>query len=173
MPDATSLRELNAADAAGFTRALGAVFERSPWVAQRAWARRPYATVRDLHAAMVLAVRQASAEEQIALLQAHPDLAGRAARLGAMSESSVAEQASAGLDRLTADEYDRFHRLNTAYRERFGFPFIIAVRHRDSIGILDAFARRLGHTREQEIETALTQVGEIAWLRLQAQVRAR
>jgi 2-oxo-4-hydroxy-4-carboxy-5-ureidoimidazoline decarboxylase len=172
VPDAMSLRALNAADAAGFTRALGAVFERSPWVAQRAWARRPYATVRDLHAAMVLAVRQASAEEQIALLQAHPDLAGRAARLGAMSDSSVAEQASAGLDRLTADEYDRFHRLNTAYRERFGFPFIIAVRHHDTIGILDAFARRLGHTREQEIETALAQVGEIAWLRLQAQVRA-
>ena len=170
MPDVLSLRELNAADCAAFTRALGAVFERSPWVAQRAWASRPYVTLRDLHAAMVSAVRQAPLEEQIALLRAHPDLAGRAARAGAMTDSSVAEQASAGLDRLTADEYERFHRLNAAYRDRFGFPFIIAVRHHDKAGILAAFRQRLDHTREQEIDMALDQVGEIAWLRLQALV---
>ena len=170
MPDALSLRELNAADRAAFTRALGAVFEQSPWVAERAWATRPYATVRVLHAAMVTAVRESPAEQRIALLRAHPDLAGKAARLRAMSPSSVAEQASAGLDRLSEEEYERFHRLNAAYREAFGFPFIIAVRHHDTAGILAAFERRLGHTREQEIEAALDQVAEIAWLRLDALV---
>jgi 2-oxo-4-hydroxy-4-carboxy-5-ureidoimidazoline decarboxylase len=169
--DALSLSDLNTADRATFTRALAGVFERSPWVAERAWAAaRPYASVQDLYAAMVAVVREAQPEERLALLSAHPDLAGQAARDGAMSESSVAEQASAGLDRLTDAEYARFHRLNAAYRERFGFPFVIAVRHRDRHGILDAFERRLGHDREEEIATALAEVAEIARLRLQALV---
>jgi 2-oxo-4-hydroxy-4-carboxy-5-ureidoimidazoline decarboxylase len=170
--DALSLRDLNAADRAAFARALGAIFEGSPWVAERAWAARPYATVRDLHAAMVAAARDSSREAQIALLRAHPDLAGRAARAGAMSESSVAEQASAGLDRLTGEEFARFHRLNAAYREKFGFPFIIAVRHHEKSSILAAFERRLGHSREEEIEAALAEVAAIAWLRLEALVSA-
>jgi 2-oxo-4-hydroxy-4-carboxy-5-ureidoimidazoline decarboxylase len=168
--DALSLRELNASDRAAFTRAFGAIIEQSPWVAERAWTTRPYATVRDLHAAMMAALRESPAERRIAVLRAHPDLAGKAARLGALSPSSVAEQASAGLDRLTEEEYERFHRLNAAYRERFGFPFIIAVRHHDRAGILAAFERRLGHTPEQEIEAALDEVAAIAWLRLQALV---
>jgi len=172
VPDALSLHALNAADRAAFTRSLGAIFEQSPWVAERAWARRPYATVRDLHASMVAAVGEAPVKDRVTLLRAHPDLAGKAALAGAMSEHSVAEQAAAGLDRLTAEEYERFHRLNTAYREQFGFPFIIAVRHHDKAGILAAFERRLGHSREQEIEAALAQVAEIAWLRLQALVSA-
>jgi 2-oxo-4-hydroxy-4-carboxy-5-ureidoimidazoline decarboxylase len=121
----------------------------------------------------VAAVRESPAEQRIALLRAHPDLAGKATRLGAMSPSSIAEQASAGLDRLTEEEYERFHRLNGGYRERFGFPFIIAVRQRDKAGILDAFERRLGHTREEEIETALAEVAAIAWLRLEALVETR
>jgi 2-oxo-4-hydroxy-4-carboxy-5-ureidoimidazoline decarboxylase len=172
VPDALTLHALNTLDRAAFARALGAVFEQSPWVAERAWTARPYAQLRDLHAAMVAAVRGAPADEQIALLRAHPDLAGRAARLGAMSADSVAEQASVGLDRLTAEEYERFHRLNAAYRERFGFPFIIAVRGRDKASILAAFEGRLGHTREQEVEAALAEVAAIAWLRLEALVPA-
>jgi 2-oxo-4-hydroxy-4-carboxy-5-ureidoimidazoline decarboxylase len=173
VPDRLSLRELNAADRAAFAGALGAIFEQSPWVAERAWMTRPHNTLRDLHAAMVAAVRDAPAEGRIAFLRAHPDLAGKAARLGAMSPSSVAEQASAGLDRLTEEEYERFHRLNAGYLERFGFPFIIAVRHRDKAGILAAFERRLGHTQEQEIETALAEVAAIAWLRLEALIETR
>src|SRR2546427_8315884 len=94
-------------------------------------------------------------------LGAHPDLAGRAARAGAMSAASVAEQATAGLDRLTDDEFARFERLNAAYRERFGFPFIIAVRRHDTLAILAAYERRLQNTREGEIDAALEQVFEI------------
>ncbi len=116
------------------------------------------------------AVRGASRARQLALLGAHPDLAGRAARAGAMSAASVAEQASAGLDRLTDDEYDRFTRLNAAYTAAFGFPFIIAVRRHDKAAILAAFERRLLNTKDVEIATALEQVCEITRLRLDALV---
>ena len=115
---------------------------------------------------MAAAVRQASREEQLALLRAHPDLGGKAARAGAMTDASVAEQSSAGLDRLSHEEYERFERLNTAYRTKFGFPFVIAVRQHDKRAILEAFAERLGHTVEQELEAALAQVFDIARLRL-------
>lgn len=166
MPAPRSLRALNALDQPAFTEALGAVFEHSPWVAERAWAKGPFATVGHLHTAMVATVRSASADDQLALLRAHPDLAGKTARAGTMGADSGAEQASAGLDQLSDCEYQRFQRLNAAYRETFGFPFIIAVRRHDRVGILAAFTRRLGHSREQEVETALTEVAEIARLRL-------
>jgi 2-oxo-4-hydroxy-4-carboxy-5-ureidoimidazoline decarboxylase len=164
---ALGLPALNGLDRRAFTQVLGAVFERSPWVAERAWERRPFSTLADLHTAMMAVVGAASAQEQLDLLRAHPDLAGRAARAGAMSTDSVAEQTSVGLDRLSDDEYARFHRLNAAYRERFGFPFIIAARRHDKAAILAAFERRLGQAREQETETALAQVAEIARLRLE------
>jgi len=115
---------------------------------------------------LAAAVRRASRDEQLALLRAHPDLAGRAARAGAMSTSSVAEQSSAGLDGLDDAEFARFGRLNAAYREKFEFPFIIAVRRHDKHAILAAFETRLLNTPAQELDTALTQVFEIARLRL-------
>jgi 2-oxo-4-hydroxy-4-carboxy-5-ureidoimidazoline decarboxylase len=161
-----TLETLNGMSADDFRRALGAVFEHSPWVAERAWPARPFLTRDALHTAMAAAVRQASREEQLALLRAHPDLGGRAARAGAMTEASVAEQSSAGLDRLSNEEYERFERLNTAYRLKFGFPFVIAVRHHDKRAILDAFGERLRHTVEQELKVALAQVFDIAHLRL-------
>jgi 2-oxo-4-hydroxy-4-carboxy-5-ureidoimidazoline decarboxylase len=169
---ALSLSALNGLDRGAFTQALGRVFEQSPWVAERAWGRRPFATVAELHAAMAATVEAATPAEQLALLGAHPDLAGRAARAGAMSADSVAEQAAAGLSRLTDEEYERFHRLNTAYRERFGFPFIIAVRRHDVAGILAAFESRRGHTRGEEIRIALAEVADIARLRLEGLVSA-
>jgi 2-oxo-4-hydroxy-4-carboxy-5-ureidoimidazoline decarboxylase len=167
---AHTLPALNGLDRRAFAEALGAVFEHSPWVAERAWDQRPFATVAALHAAMVAVVGAAATEEQIALLQRHPDLAGKAARAGALSGHSAVEQISAGLDRLTDDEHEHFHRLNTAYRQKFGFPFIIAVRRHDKAAILAAFERRLGHGRGQEIEAALAQVAEIARLRLEGLV---
>jgi 2-oxo-4-hydroxy-4-carboxy-5-ureidoimidazoline decarboxylase len=167
-----SLGELNGQDCPAFTRALGAVFEHSPWVAENAWPARPFATVGDLHAAMVAAVRRATTDQRVALLRAHPDLAGQAARAGTISADSATEQASAGLDRLTGEEYERFHRLNVAYRDTFGFPFIFAVRQHHKAGILAAFERRLGHRREQEIDAALAEVAKIARLRLEGLVRA-
>jgi 2-oxo-4-hydroxy-4-carboxy-5-ureidoimidazoline decarboxylase len=169
---ALSLSALNVLDRAAFTRALGAVFEQSPWVAERAWGRRPFATVAELHRAMAATVEAAPMHDQLALLRAHPDLAGRAARAGAMSTDSVAEQASAGLDRLTDDDYERFHRLNAAYRERFGFPFVMAVRRHGVADILAAFERRHRHAREEEIRIALAEVAEIARLRLEGLVRS-
>jgi 2-oxo-4-hydroxy-4-carboxy-5-ureidoimidazoline decarboxylase len=165
---ASSLATLNGLGRDEFRRALGGVFEQSPWVPERAFDRRPFASVGDLHAAMTQVVRQASREEQLALIRAHPDLAGRAARAGAMSPHSVAEQSVAGLDRLTDEEYARFERLNDAYRARFGFPFVIAVRRHDKGAILKAFETRLGNSVDTEVETALAQIAEIARLRLEA-----
>ena len=161
-----TLDALNRLGPGDFERALGEIFERSPWVAGRVAPARPFATVADLHAAMAAAVRRASRDEQLALLRAHPDLAGRAVRAGAMSRTSVAEQSGAGLDRLDEAEYARFDRLNAAYREKFGFPFIIAVRRHDKHAILAAFETRLLNTHTEEIEGALAQVFEIARLRL-------
>jgi 2-oxo-4-hydroxy-4-carboxy-5-ureidoimidazoline decarboxylase len=154
-----------------FTAALGAVFERSPWVAEGAFDARPFTSVEALHVAMTRVARDARRDTQLTLLRAHPDLAGRAARAGTMTAASVAEQASAGLDRLTDEEYERFTRLNSAYRERFGFPFIIAVRRQTRAGILAAFERRLTHPVADEIDTALGEVFEIARLRLLERIR--
>lgn len=164
--DALTLEAVNRMDGEAFTRMLGGVFERSPWVAGRAWAARPFASVEALHAAMREVVRRAPRDEQIALLRAHPDLAGKAARAGTMTASSVSEQVSAGLDRLTDEEYERFERVNGAYRARFGIPFIIAVRRHDKAGILAAFERRLANTLDEEVDAALGQVFDITRMRL-------
>ena len=167
-----TLPDVNQMSAPEFRRALGSVFEHSPWIAERARAACPFASLEALHAAMVRVVRGASREEQLVLLRAHPDLAGRAARAGNLSAASLAEQSSAGLDRLTDEEHERFGRLNAGYREKFGFPFIIAVRKQDKTAILAAFERRLGNTVEEEIEAALAQVFDITRLRLDALVKA-
>ena len=143
---------------------MTALFEHSPWVEARADAA-PSSGNR--HADLLAVMYAATPDEQLALIRAHPELAGKAAIDRTLTEASAAEQASAGLDRLTPQEYDRFHALNAAYRERFGFPFIICVRLTDKAGILAAMERRLGHTREEEIATALGQIGEIVRLRLQ------
>jgi len=123
-----TLANLNAADEAGFMAALGDVYEHAPWVAQAALKQRPFATLVALHAAMMDAVRAAPPEQRLTLIKGHPDLAGKAARAGTMTVESKAEQASAGLDRLSEAEFAQFHRLNDAYREKFGMPFIICVR---------------------------------------------
>lgn len=158
------LAAINALDHAAFVARYGALFEHSPWVIERAAAQRPFA---DLHAGLMAVVMAASAEEQLALIRAHPELAGKAAIDRTLTEASAAEQASAGLDRLTAEEFARFHALNAAYRERFGFPFIICVRLTDKAGILAAMERRLAHDRDQEVAAALEQIGEIVRLRLE------
>ena len=153
-------------DREAWTEALAGIFESSPWVARAAWEARPFATVADLHAAMVDAVRRAPAERKLALLLAHPELAQGSARAGRLTDVSAAEQASAGLDGLTGAEYARFERLNGAYRDRFGFPFIVAVRDHTKESILESCERRLGDGRQDEMETALAQVFRIARIRL-------
>ena len=163
-----TLAELNRASRSEFVAMLGALFEESPWVADASWPASPFATIDELHAAMAEAVRSAPEERRLALIRAHPDLAGRAARGGAMSEASTAEQASAGLSSLSESEFERFHRLNAAYRERFGFPFVIAVRRHSKASLLAAFEARLSHSREAEIEAALGEIFAITRLRLDA-----
>jgi len=145
------------------TAAYPALFEHSPWVEARADAR---AASGDRHADLMAVVQDATPDEQLALIRAHPELAGKAAIDRTLTDASAAEQASAGLDRLSPDEFERFHALNTAYRERFGFPFIICVRLTDKAGILAAMEQRLHNDRDAEIATALAQIGEIVRLRL-------
>jgi 2-oxo-4-hydroxy-4-carboxy-5-ureidoimidazoline decarboxylase len=143
---------------------MSALFEHSPWVEARADAR---ASTGDRHADLMAVVRDAAPQEQLALIRAHPELAGKAAVDGRLTQASAAEQASAGLDRLSQAEFDRFHALNAAYFEKFGFPFIICVRLTDKAGILAAMERRLANDRDTEIATALEQIGEIVRLRLE------
>ncbi len=167
-----TLEELNRLDLAGFVSQLGDVFEHSPWVAERGFGARPFIDVDALLNALVGVVKEADPAEQTALLRAHPDLAGKAARAGELTDHSTAEQVGAGLDALTYDEYERFHARNTAYLEKFGFPFILAVKGHDKNSILAAFERRLENTMAEERETALAQVAKIARFRLDALLEA-
>jgi 2-oxo-4-hydroxy-4-carboxy-5-ureidoimidazoline decarboxylase len=143
---------------------MSALFEHSPWVEARADGS---PSSGDRHADLMAVVRDATPEEQLALIRAHPELAGKAAVDGSLTQASAAEQASAGLDRLTQAEFDRFHALNDAYREKFGFPFIICVRLTDKAGILAAMQSRLANDRDTEIAAAIGQIGEIVRLRLE------
>ena len=143
---------------------MPALFEHSPWVEERADAR---PSSGDRHADLMAVVAEASDEERLALIRAHPELAGKATVDRTLTNASAAEQASAGLNRLTPQEYEQFHALNTAYRERFGFPFIICVRLTDKAGILAAMEARLAHSRDEEIATAIAEIGKITRLRLE------
>ncbi len=161
-----TLARLNSMNQTGFTTALGFAFELSPWVVQRAWDERPFDTVEGLHAAMMRVLDASTTADKLALIRAHPELAGKAAIAKQLTAESNAEQASAGLDKLTPDEFARFHALNTAYGERFGFPFIIAVRLNDKSSILAAMQARLAHDEAEEIAEAIKQIGLISKLRL-------
>lgn len=161
-----TLDQLNAMDGESFTRALGAVFEHSPWVAERAWPQRPYASVEALHAAMCEVVRQAGPAAQLALIRAHPQLAGKAAIAGELSADSAREQRGAGLDQCSPEEYLRLTELNARYQARFGFPYILAVRGHTRASILADLAARLPNARQVEMGEALRQIERIAGFRL-------
>ncbi|MGE0151360.1 MAG: 2-oxo-4-hydroxy-4-carboxy-5-ureidoimidazoline decarboxylase [Reyranellaceae bacterium] len=166
-----TIQALNGLPAGEFRDILSGVFERSPWVAEAVESGRPFADLTALHRAMTAAVTAAPREAKLALLRAHPDLAGKEAQEGALTEDSTREQKSAGLDRLTRQQMQTIARNNEAYKARFGFPFIICVRNHDRGGIFAAFERRLGNTAEAEFETALREVHEIARLRLETLLR--
>jgi 2-oxo-4-hydroxy-4-carboxy-5-ureidoimidazoline decarboxylase len=161
---ATSLSALPQAD---FIAALEGVFEHSPWVAERAWGQRPFADREALLAALCAAMQGASRSEQMLLVRAHPELAGRAAVRGELTAESTAEQAGARLDACTPEEFARLQALNAAYGEKFGFPFILAVRGLDRTQIIERFAQRLDHEVEAEFQEALTQIERIARLRIE------
>ncbi len=165
------LEYLNKADKPAFVAALGEIYEQSPWVAERAFARRPFATVAALCEAMAETVAAASREEKIELVCNHPDLAGKAARAGTLTEASTSEQGALGLDRLSEAEYARFERLNSTYAAKFGFPFVVCVRRRTRDAILDCFEQRCGNLPDGELATALREIDYIAKLRIADQVK--
>jgi 2-oxo-4-hydroxy-4-carboxy-5-ureidoimidazoline decarboxylase len=158
-----TLRELNESSREGFVATLRSIFEDAPWAAERAWHRRPFASLEALHQAMMTEVSTASRDEQLQLLRAHPDLGTRAR----MTAASAGEQAGAGLDRLTPSEFDQLRALNAAYREKFGFPFLFAVKGSTKHDVLAALTARLPATADEEFAEALRQVSPIAWFRLQ------
>ena len=161
-----SMAGLNELSREDFIRVIGPVFEHSPWIAELTWAKRPFENAAALHRALCEAVLASDESRKLALIRAHPDLAGSAARAGTLTPASAREQASGGLDRLSAAEAAMFDKYNRAYRERFGFPFVICARQNKKEAMLAGFERRLQHSREQEIETALAEVFKIAELRL-------
>jgi 2-oxo-4-hydroxy-4-carboxy-5-ureidoimidazoline decarboxylase len=160
------LADLNTADRAAFTAALGHLFEHSPWVAEQTWSKRPFATAETLHAALCTTMRSAPRDRQLALIRAHPDLAGRLAQQKKLTAESTREQATAGLDQLTDAEMAEFTRNNAAYQAKFSFPFIICARLNAKASILAAMRQRMEHSHDVEFSAALTEIEKIAWLRL-------
>ena len=167
MTDASDSRERERAE---FIDRFGHIFEHSPWIPEAAFDQglpEGVDMAETLHRVFCAVLRDASKDRKLALIHGHPDLAGRLARGGDLTTESTGEQSSAGLDRLTDNEFERFTSLNTAYREKFGFPFIMAVKRRSKEEILAAFESRLENAPEAEFETALAQIERIALLRLQ------
>ncbi len=164
---ATTLQYLNECDRLAFVASLGHLFEHSPWVAEETWAKRPFASAEALHTALCATMRAAPADRQLALIRAHPDLAGRLARQKQLTAESTREQASAGLDQLTDAELAEFTRNNDSYRAKFGFPFIICARLNAKATILNAMRTRGGNAKDVEFNAALCEIEKIARLRLQ------
>ena len=161
-----SIPELNQLSQAEFTQALGTIFEDSAWIAEAAWSKRPFLDRITLYQALVDVVAASSQQAQLSLIRAHPDLATKTR----MAEASIQEQAGVGLDRLSPKEYGQFNRLNAAYKEKFGFPFIIAVKNHNKDSILAAFEQRLNNDSTTEQQQALKEIAAIAYFRLDATV---
>ena len=161
-----TIAHLNSLDRAAFTAALGHLFEHSPWVAEDTWPQRPFRDAAHLHASLCASMRAAPKDQQLALIRAHPDLAGRLAQQNQLTAESTREQASAGLTALSAAELARFQNLNGDYLARFGFPFIICARLNNRATILAAMQARVANSPETEFATALGEIEKIAQLRL-------
>ncbi|PTB19162.1 OHCU decarboxylase [Trinickia symbiotica] len=167
-----TLDQLNAMPEEAFVDALSGIFEHSPWVPREAARERPFESVDALHDAMVSVVARAGSTRQLALINAHPELAGKAAVRGELTAESTREQSGAGLSQCTQAEFDKLQRLNREYRDKFGFPFILAVRGYDRAGILANFEARVGNDRDEEMRTSLEQIYRIARFRVDDLVAA-
>lgn len=163
---APTVQSLSALDRDAFVAALHGIFEHSPWVAERAWPRRPFADRAALEQALENTMMAASRAEQLALVQAHPELAGKAAIAGNMTRESVSEQGGAGLNACSPEEFAQLQALNEAYNAKFGHPFILSVRGRTRAEIIAAFQQRLSNDIETEFAESLRQIARIARLRL-------
>lgn len=166
-----SIEEINALPIRDFVSLFGDVAEHSPWVAEAAARFRPFPNRKAVAAGFARAMTEADEDKQLALICAHPDLAGKAARAGDLAEDSRKEQRGVGLDCLTDEEFDRFTALNAAYRDRFGFPFIFAVKGADKNMILESFQARVVNEPEVEFQTALVQISRIFRFRLEERIR--
>lgn len=166
-----SLERLNTLEQPDFVATLGGIFEGPPWIVTEACAARPFSAIDDLYDALCQVMYAAPDERKVALIQAHPDLVGRAARTGTLGPASTAEQTAAGLNNLTPEEIAAFERLNAEYQQRFGFPFVICARENKKESILAGFAARMRNTRDQEVATALDEIARICRLRLLDTVR--
>jgi OHCU decarboxylase len=161
-----TLSQLNQVGQMEFVRVVGPVFEQSPWIAEIAWSKTPFADLEALYVALCESVQNAGEEKQFALIRAHPDLVGHAALSGTLTRASTGEQVAAGLNKLSPEEIGLFQKNNAAYKDKFGFPFVICVRLNKKEAILAGFERRLKNSHEQEIKTALEEIFKIAELRL-------
>ncbi|SDL60177.1 OHCU decarboxylase [Franzmannia pantelleriensis] len=160
-------------DRSAFVASFGDIYEHSPWIAELAWDAglgSDQDSPAGLAAAMGEVLRSASAERQLEVIRAHPDLAGKAALAGELTDDSTREQAGAGLDQCSPEELARFERLNDAYKTKFGFPFVMAVKGNDRHDILAAFETRLDNDLDEERRTAVEQINRIALLRLEGRV---
>ncbi|QYY30660.1 MULTISPECIES: 2-oxo-4-hydroxy-4-carboxy-5-ureidoimidazoline decarboxylase [Cupriavidus] len=166
MSQTYTIAQLNAMPTAEFVQVLGGLYEHSPWFAETAAAKRPFANVAELADALRAAVDAAGTEAQVKLVRAHPELAGKAAVRGELTAESTREQSGAGLNLCTPEEFDRLQSLNADYNQKFGFPFILAVRGYDRAGIINEFARRIDNTPETELQTCINQIHRIAQFRL-------
>ena len=160
--------QLNQNETEAFMFMLGGIYEHSPWVAEQVLVERPFTDLVSLHRQMAAVVAAASDEQKLNLLNAHPELAGKEAEKGELTEDSSKEQRRAGLDQCSPQELSIIQDCNQRYREKFGFPFIIAVSGLNRQQVIDAMQTRLTHSAEQEFDTALAEVDKIAWIRLQA-----
>ncbi|WP_404992833.1 2-oxo-4-hydroxy-4-carboxy-5-ureidoimidazoline decarboxylase [Cupriavidus pauculus] len=167
-----TITQLNAMPEPEFVKVLGGIYEHSPWFAEAAAKQRPFTDTAELAAALRRAVDDAGREAQLKLVRAHPELAGKAAVRGELTAESTREQAGAGLDQCTPEEFQRLQNLNASYNQKFGFPFILAVRGYDRHGIIDAFARRLDNAPDVELQTCINQIHRIAQFRLNDLVSA-
>jgi len=161
-----TISQLNQFCQTEFVRVIGPVFEHSPWIAETAFTKKPFADLENLHRALCETVKTSSEEKQLALICAHPDLVGKIALVGQLTKESMNEQASAGLNKLSPEEIDLFQKQNTAYKNKFGFPFVICARLNKKAAVLAGFETRLKNSREQEIKAALEEIFKIAELRL-------
>ena len=157
-----AIAQLNQMSQSEFTESLARIFEDSPWVAEKTWQKRPFKDINSLHQAMVETVEESALSDKLNLICAHPDLATKTK----MAEASVKEQAGVGLDRLNLAEYNHFQQLNQAYKEKFAFPFIVAVKNHTKESILEAFEQRLENSLETERKQALIEIAKIAKFRL-------
>lgn len=162
----TKLSDLNTASKDDFVKALGNIFEYSPWIAEQTAAARPFAGVKALFAAMKDVVDRAPTEQRLALIKVHPDLANKTQRAAGLTDESSSEQNSAGLDRLSDAEYEAFERVNNAYGAKFGFPYIVCVRRHSRDSVLRDFERRLPNDATAEMQVAIGEISRIAALRL-------